>query len=263
MAVPKLHDQFWFDYSETMVKDSILRLNQAIHSVKTFTKAVIGFYPVATIAVIEYKNIDNWFLLILFISPYAFVLYSAWQGTSSVVPKSVSFDPRIPEDIRRAYLETHTYKEKELKKAVTISLVTTMLASLALMVGFILGNYYTRQEEEKKLEIARIAELEKERGEYYFDAEFLQKEEEVSIAGNFPSGEKLFVSVTNFYSDGNNKVIYDKQHVNTKKGVFAINIPLDSVGVRSEVEIKYAGPDFSRALIKEISTVRGPLKPKL
>ena len=116
IAKPKVNDQFWFDYSHDAVKGSIERLDKAIQNVQTFTTALLTVYTASAIFTIEYKEIENIWLIVLFGLPYVAVLLGRWHAATSTVPVPISFDARIPDDIREAFNKTHDFKADRIKK---------------------------------------------------------------------------------------------------------------------------------------------------
>lgn len=237
MASPKVDDQFWFDYSYDTVKDSINRLNTAIERTKTFMTGLLTVFTGSAIFTIEYKDLENPLLIILFALPYIIVLFGEWHATTSSLPKCVNFDPRSPDEIREAYIHTHDFKSKKLRTQVIISFTATFFVAVTLMLGFLIGN-------------RKIME-DKKNSEPYIETSLSSNDNSLLITGKLPPNSNVGISLTNFFKDDSLQV-EPAYLLNSKEGVFFYSFQLDSLVVKSEVKVEWEENDLKKAIIKEI-----------
>ncbi|MFC2104790.1 hypothetical protein ACFLS4_05515 [Bacteroidota bacterium] len=236
---PTINDQFWFDYSAELVKGSISRLDSALGVIKKFITGLLTVYTASAIFTIEYKDIKNPLLLVLFALPYIVVLFGKWHTTVSSIPKSADFDPRVPSKIKKAYMSIHEFKERQLKISVFISFIATLLIATTLMLGFIIGNKKIQEEKAKK--------------EYYLETDFDKEHQQILVTGYFPASSKIKIRLTHFFKKD---TIQSKplMFLNSNTGQFFNAIKMDTIGIKTKVYLEWEDEKQNQAIIKEVST---------
>jgi len=248
---PKIDDQFWFDYSYDLVKDSLSRLDKAIDSINKFTTGLLTVYTVSAIFTIEYKDIEEPYLMFLFALPYMIVLFEQWYATTSKVPIAKAFDARIPAEIRKAHLEIHQFKERRLNYAIVISFITTLFVAITLMLGFLLGNKKIKEEKAIKAANEQKVEDDKKKKEPYLEAKFEKKKKLLLVTGYFPANRNIKIFLTHYLEKDtirSNPMTF----LNSRSGLFFKSIQLNTIGVKSRIHIEWDEQNQHRAIIKDI-----------
>jgi hypothetical protein len=230
---PKIDDQFWFDMSEDMVKGGLTRLDQAIDRLRTLLLWAYGIYAASSIFTIEFKNLTEPYILVILASPYIFLLLAYWQTHVGQNPVSVNFDPRSPDLIRNAYLESYKKKRSSLNLSVFLSFLGITILSLALMAAFILKN-------EKKDE-PYIKERVQKNG----------TTNEVYLTGYFPKDSLLTIILEKIYigkSNSDSIVRADESVLNSSVGIIYLRYSLDSLVHHLSVSIQWNENNYTKTL---------------
>jgi hypothetical protein len=137
---PKINDQFWFDLSEGMVKNSVDNLNKSYDNINTMIIWGWGIYTGSSIFTIEYKKITEWWILAILVMPYLLFIFTYWKSIIGKNPVSIKFDGRSPDEIKEAYELTFESKQRELKWLTNSSFITMTLLAMALITAYCLKN---------------------------------------------------------------------------------------------------------------------------
>ena len=172
MAV-KINDQFWFDWSEELIKSSIERLDKGLNRLNTYIISLWAIYTGASIFSLDLVKFEyNDFYLII-VLPHLILLLGRWLIVQAQLPVDISFDPRIPAHIEKSYRTTYQHKSKWSKLANIITLIATLAVVLTLTTSFLKKS----ELQQKKFEIANrikpsiALDYQKSRGQLIFTGE--------------------------------------------------------------------------------------------
>ena len=207
-ATPKINDQFWFDLSEGMVKNSIENINKSFVNVNTMIVWAFGIYTASSIFTVEYKKITEPTILISLLLPYLVLIIIYWISQVSQNPVDLSFDPRVPDQIKAAYEQSYKIKSGRLKVLTTSSFVAMVILALSLITAFYLKN----DQKEKDLTQGNLSGV------------FDKVSNRLIVSGRFPSDSVLSIEIKSRLLDPLTKkeLAQDTifQVANTKEGVF-------------------------------------------
>ncbi len=181
---PKIDDQYWFDMSEKMVSGSVERLDKAIESVKALVNWAWGIYIASSILTVEYKDVEEWWVLALLSAPYLVLILSYWSSNMAQLPVSIGFDARAPNMIRQAYITTYNAKAKALKRLRWWSFFSLFSMGLALTVAFWVKNTKPAP------------------GTFDGQIEQTAHGRVLLLQGDFPKNQKIDVDITQTYKGG-------------------------------------------------------------
>ena len=204
---PKIDDQYWFDMSEKMVSGSIERLDKAIESVKTLINWAWGVYIASSILTVEYKDVEEWWVLALLSAPYLVLILSYWSSNMAQLPVPIGFDARSPTMIRQAYITTYDAKAKALKSLRWWSFLSLFSMGLALTVAFWVKN--TKQPPGT------------------FDGQVVKNagRSVLLVQGDLPANQKIDVDITQTFKTGKP---WDTAYplLNGRRGTFRCEVPV-------------------------------------
>ena len=135
-VAPKVNDQYWFTYSESLVTNGLENRNKAAATIQSFILWLWGIYTAsASIGfALSGKELDP--LLTAFIALASASIIAVYAGTVWVqMPLSVPFDPRSPEDIANVYLENMKAKNYRLQFTLWLSIISAIMVSVSLVVA--------------------------------------------------------------------------------------------------------------------------------
>lgn len=135
---PKIDDQFWFNWSETLISQSEGSTEKAAAKLQNLVIWLWGIYTAsATVGfTLSKQSLSFWPTLIIALAS-AFLIALYWSSVWVQLPIKVSFDPRSPTEIREAYAEGIRAKNLRLKITVVFSFLAAVTVSIALIVASI------------------------------------------------------------------------------------------------------------------------------
>ena len=237
---PKIDDQFWFDYSGGMVKDSIDRLDKGIESVNKFTVSLLGVYTASSIFTVEYKELREWYWIMLFSLPYVVVLVARWWAASSTTARAVEFDPRMPADIQKSYEDVHDFKVRRLNWMIRVSAVATLLVGVTLILGFALGNQRLAQKEA----------LANTNQEPYMLVE--RVEDQLLVTGQFPPEKPVALTIVYHLKDDTLSSTETHRLIG-KQGLLFYEEVWKNEALGAEVKVEWPEKEQRRSIIKTLA----------
>ncbi len=141
---PKIDDQFWFDYSLSLIGDAVPKREKAAEVIQ---KLVLWFWGVYTAtATVGFALSDkNLSILptIVIASASASLIAVYWCTAWILMPILVEFDPRSPTEISEAHKLTVESLNRRIKFTVAMSLIAAVLVSLSIILASISRNEAT------------------------------------------------------------------------------------------------------------------------
>src|SRR4030042_1439308 len=136
-AKPMVDDQYWFDVSKEMVKNSDAKLDEAISKLKTLILWLWGIYTTSatvgvTVGLHFFKTTFHPLIITLMASPSAILILAYCLAVCAEMPIQTPFDPRIAKDINMAYNKQINSKTWRLYLALFFALIAAILVSFAL-----------------------------------------------------------------------------------------------------------------------------------
>ncbi len=138
---PRIDDKFWFERSGEWVKSSSSSRNEAAAKLQTMIVWLWGIYTAsATIGMALGTALSETsypiLIIVLIASPSTVLIGAYWVAVWAQVPISVKFDPRMPDDIKKAYLKGIRAKKRKLNAALALSLLAAVLVSFAIVAAY-------------------------------------------------------------------------------------------------------------------------------
>lgn len=134
--VPKINDQYWFDYSENLITNGLENRNKAAASIQSFVLWLWGIYTVfASIGFgLSGKALASWDTLVIALASAS--LIAVYGGTVWVqIPVSVAFDPRSPNEIEKVYLINIKHKNRRLQLTLGLLIIAAIMVSISLIIA--------------------------------------------------------------------------------------------------------------------------------
>jgi hypothetical protein len=142
MATPKIDHQYWFDLSKSLADNSGTIRNEAAAKLQTMVAWFWTVYTGAvTISAVATKLLPGRVLGWL-AAPSALLILAYWMTVRAQMPADMTFDPRSPDDIRRAFNKGMAKKRWALWWALLFSLIAATVLGIAL---YLLGTQKERK----------------------------------------------------------------------------------------------------------------------
>lgn len=133
-AKPSVDDQHWFDESKRMIESAASSRNEAGAKLQTMVGWLWGIYTASAAIGISLSNASypGW-VIALIAAPSPMLIASYWLAVWTQMPVSVQFDPRVPKQIKLAYIKGIETKGKRLQCALGMSLLAAFFVSAGLI----------------------------------------------------------------------------------------------------------------------------------
>jgi hypothetical protein len=133
---PKVDDRFWFEWSATRVTGAPATYDTAATALQNLAVWAWGIYTAATAIgfTLGAKSLSLGTTLII-ASGSVLLFFTYWAATWVLTPPLVAFDPRIPDDIRNAYITMIETKRRRLQRAKLISLFAAVMVAWGLFAA--------------------------------------------------------------------------------------------------------------------------------
>lgn len=221
---PTVDDRYWFELSKEMVQTATSSRNEAAAKLQTMTVWLWGIYTASAAVGIALSKMSYSLPIILLIASPSTVLIAAyWFAVWVQMPVRVQFDPRIPSDIKNAYVKGITTKTWKLNGALALSLVAAILVSSAIIA----------------------ASLGKQVNPPNFRAYHHAKEgrDVIALSGHFPADTKVVLRITSFLRSGSPVMSKELLYVTSPSGELPANIEFDSTADKYEVTVEWKEED--------------------
>ncbi|MGB7292165.1 MAG: hypothetical protein WBD99_08335 [Thermodesulfobacteriota bacterium] len=135
-ARPTVDDQYWFELSKKIVESGTSSRNEAAAILQTMIVFFWGIYTASATVGIALSETSYSLPIILMIASPSIVLIAAyWVAVWVQMPVQAQFDPRIPKQIKEAYIKGVNTKSRRLAAALALSLIAAILVSSALIAA--------------------------------------------------------------------------------------------------------------------------------
>jgi len=203
---PTISDQYWFDYSKSLLDGAEARRDQAAAKLQNLVLWLWGIYTSVTSIgfALSDKSLEIGPTLLI-ASGSAALVAVYWATVWVQMPVTIAFDPRSPTSIRRAHGDSMRRKKARLNVTLFLSLVAAFWVSGAMIV----------------------ASLSKSRGtEYKFAAtvEASTSGSSVMLTGFVPDTDRVKVDVKRT-EKGKEEVISSQSYL-LEKGLLQTSIPV-------------------------------------
>lgn len=134
--MPKINDQYWFNYSESLVTNGLENRNKAASTIQNFIVWLWAIYTgFASVGfALSGKELVSW--QAAFIALASVSIIAVYAGTVWVqIPVTVPFDPRSPDDIEGVYLTNMRSKTRRLRVTLGLSILAAIMVSMSLIVA--------------------------------------------------------------------------------------------------------------------------------
>lgn len=135
-AEPKINDEYWFDFSKTLVEQSMTTRIEAAGKLQNLILWLWGIYTAATGVgfALSQKSIGNGPLIWIALASLA-LIGAYWCTVWVQMPYLVRFDPRSPDEIAAAYSQRIKKANDRMILAIIVSLIAAFLVSVALIIA--------------------------------------------------------------------------------------------------------------------------------
>ena len=222
--IPIVNDQFWFEFSKKMVEIGQSKRDDAAAKLQTMIGWFWGIYTAGAAVGISLSQTSYSLPIILLIASPSIVLIAAyWVSVWVQMPVEVQFDPRIPNDIKNAYIKGINIKGRKLTAAIALSASAAILVSTALIASSL----------SKKVPIPN------------FQAFHHVKEghDIIALSGYFPPEKKVIVRITSFPRTGSPVISKELFYVMSPSGELQSNIEFDTTSDKYEVIAEWKEED--------------------
>lgn len=242
MAGPKIDEEYWFTFSETLIGKAQDRQEQAAEKLQNLVLWLWGIYT-ASAAVgfaLAKKDIPLWPTLL--IAAASASLIAVYWGTVWVrVPLLVEFDPRSPTEIEHAYAELIYARNRRLQ----ITLVLSVVAAVAVTVSLV------------------IASTIKESQPPGLTASIVSSRGNDAVAATARVGKTKEVRVDVRDQDGNSVTEGAGVYLPTDEGLLQVSLPIK--GMHSDIVVVVEWEEATGTkwqLLRKLSLDRRPANPK-
>lgn len=135
-VVPKIDDQYWFEFSKTLLDSAVSRREKAADTLQKLVVWLWGIYTAsATVGFsLSGKELDAMATALVAAASVALILVY-WGTVWIQIPELVSFDPRSPTEIKEAFNGIVRNRNRKLVATLIGSIIAAILVSIALMVA--------------------------------------------------------------------------------------------------------------------------------
>ncbi|MBV9125514.1 MAG: hypothetical protein JO112_19370 [Planctomycetes bacterium] len=146
MPGPKINDEYWFTYSESLVTKESDRREQAAEKLQNLVLWLWGLYTAAAAVgfALSKKNLSFWPALLIAAASAALIA-TYWGSVWVRIPLLVEFDPRSPTEIKAAYKTSVQARARRLNITLGLSILAAAMVSLALVLASV-----TKESQEPK-----------------------------------------------------------------------------------------------------------------
>lgn len=246
---PTIDDQFWFDRSAEMVKDAGKNLDVWADRVRDMIVWAFGLYTAASILTVEFRKIDESWILVILAIPYLIAILVYWQTQAAQVPIDITFHQDSPTQIKKAYTDAYEKKSAAVNQLVRWSFITLLSIAAALISVLLVKN----EQRGYKEPLA---------GSYLNGAvDRKQNRVDVIVTGTFPADSLLSIQTRTIYIDEKTKASSIKDSsftvLNLPNGILQQNFVTDTSANSVIYGISWSEGGYRKVLQKEF-----PLKGK-
>lgn len=131
---PAIGDQYWFDFSKSLVDSAITRREAAAEALQKLVVWLWGIYTAAASVGFALSGKELTFGMTLLIAlPSALLVLVYWGTVWVQMPRLVSFDPRSPTEIE----QTHVAMVKDKDWRLRLTLLSSVATAAAVSAGLV------------------------------------------------------------------------------------------------------------------------------
>lgn len=233
MTTPKVDHQYWFDLSKALADGASTIRNEAAAKLQTMVAWFWTVYTGAiTLGAVATKLLPSHVLGWL-AAPSALLILAYWMTVRAQMPADMTFDPRSPDDIRRAFNKGMNKKKWALWWALLFSFVAAVVLGFAL---YLLG---TRKEKKPVIPpVPVVAD--------FTASQRVLRQRFVRVVGVVPDADTARIVVTSIEPKRESSIIVLAPV--TESRLFS-NIPIAGEMKRYEVSVTWAPLDKSQRTI--------------
>lgn len=242
---PAIDDQFWFDRSAEMVKDASKNLDVWADRVRDMIVWAFGLYTAASILTVEFRKIDETWVLIILAFPYLIAILVYWQTQAAQLPIDLSFHEASPTQIKKAYTDAYEKKSKAVNRLVRWSFITLLTIAAALITALVVKN------EQRGYKEPIMGS--------FLNGKVVRKRNQVElvVTGTFPADSLLMVQTRTVYYDVKTKKTSNKDSsytiLNLHNGILQQTFVTDTVAVSIIYGVSWSEGGYHKSLQKEFS----------
>lgn len=214
---PKITEQFWFDFSKTLVENSASKLDEAAGKIQTMLGWLWTIYTAsATIGLALTKLSYPMYVNIMIALPSLFLIAGYWCAVWTQMPKrEYEFEPRAPEEIKDIYTEMVTTKYFRLKRTLLLSFTAAILVAVAL----ILASF-------SKLPATNTFEA---------TVNLQDGHDTISFTGRFEPDTNILINITPFDDEGISGTVVEMPYLTDSSGELQVSIALETLAPKYNV----------------------------
>jgi len=229
---PKINDQFWFDMSYDMVKDSVKRIKESAGKLEALLLWAFGIYTGSAVFTVEFKNINSIGILLILCLPYLFLLIGYWYAHVAQFPTTVKFDYRSPARIQAAYISGYNKSKKSLDISKWLTFIGFLTLATSLMLAFVLKN----QPQDK----------------IYLNANLNKPTNTLLVTGYFPPKKEITFHLISYFKKDSTKTS-SGAFLNSETGTFYQAFPVDTAARKLSIEIGWTDDNYEHKIAKNIT----------
>ena len=203
-----INDEYWINYAKKSIDDSITVNNNASEKLQKlvfwFWTVYTTYFAIGTTA--DLIDAPPW-TIFLMSSPIITLIITYGLCDWVQAPVSVTFDPRIPYEIRIAYTKTVTIKQQRFNLALAGAALSALLLALSLFMYNISGKISS----------------------YNLDVAYNKEAKTLFISGNFPANTEILTQVDSLKSGGGKAQVFTELIKSGDKGLLTKVLQTDTL----------------------------------
>ena len=226
-----INDQYWIEYAKKSVEESITVINTAADKLQKLT---LWFWTTYTTAIAlgtitSVIDASGWVMLLIS-APVLTLILTYWLCDWVQAPVAVSYDPRIPYEIRTAYTEINTTKRKRYNAALLGTAVSAVFLAAALFLYNISGK----------------------KSSYNMDVSFNKDMKVVAVSGVYPAKQEIITEVHSIKNDGKNSGTVTSVSKAKDDGMLNLLIKPDTTAAKFVVKTYWTEDGLTKWLVKSV-----------
>lgn len=218
---PQVNEQFWFDLSKDMVKESIGHIETSASKLQALITWLWPIYTAgAAIGTVLAKFSYPLYVTILLALPSVALIVAYFFTVWVQLSIHSAFDPVDPADIERVYSDTAIMKYNRLKYALWTTGIAVFLVIMALMLAS-----FSKQPATTSFQTS----LNTQNGR-----------DTIALTGHFPASTGILVKIAPF---GSSAAVKELPFVTSSSGDLQTNILMDATSTKYDVTITWKEKD--------------------
>jgi len=243
-TVPRVNDQYWFDWSKSLVDSTITRNDQAAEKLQTLAGWLWGIYTASTAVGFGLAGKSLSLLSTVLIAAASLSIVAVyWASVWAQYPKLVRFDPRDPDAIQTSYRALLKSKRFRLNLALLLSSAAAALVVVALVTASITSERPAVSISESVAIISTVDD-----------------EPILSVTASISDAEHVVVSVIT--SEAGEKPILEIPYALDSSGHLQVEIPIESDASGIVVMLEWMTSDGTTVRVSREAKIAGQEDPE-